>query len=83
MTPTKPVPSFLTVDARIEICRQIPRSNWDRFADFKFLAVNVSQKQIVDADNDILGLAQRVSASHQEDHIFIAPRGRPQKRGYR
>jgi hypothetical protein len=62
----------LGVEERIDICKQIPQQEWDRFSRFKYVAISATQKRILDADNDEVTL-DRVAASHPEDCVFHVP----------
>ncbi len=67
----KPV---LSVDQRIEICKEIPREDWERFAGLRHVAVSIHRRCIVDGDNDLFVLQERVAEQAQPDEeFFIAP----------
>lgn len=69
--------TYLNIDDRIKICEAVPSSDWEKFAGQRHVAVSVSRHRIVDADNDLTELQERVGATaHQDDQFFIAP-GKP------
>ena len=66
-------PPLTSIEDRVAICKRIPDEDWVCYAGFKHLGVSIEHERIVDADNNLTRLAQRLDERFSEDPTFIAP----------
>jgi hypothetical protein len=63
---------FLNAEQRRRIRADVPEADWDKFLGCKHVAVSVSQRRLLDGDNDLARLTKRVSKSFPEEELFFA-----------
>ena len=78
-TPETPI---VSIEDKMAICRMIPSEDWERFQGKKHLAVSIGEMRILDADDDLGELVDRIDAAYPPDYYFTAP-GQPAKKARR
>lgn len=72
-------PRSLSFLKRVEICDAIPAEDWDRFAGKGHLAIDAEKRRILDGDDNLRKLMDRVAESHSSTEFFFYPGTNPYK----